>query len=87
MSFHQDGHASGLSGPLVTAFPIVPNDAVDLPNVTRQLRITGQGGMLAVLWLDGAQTLEPVAAGETLDWRIRRVLATGTTATGVRGYL
>ncbi len=55
--------------------------------MTRQLRITGQGDALAVIWLDGAQTLEPVAAGDILDWRIRRVLATGTTATGVQGYL
>ena len=86
MTTNHDGYTSGLTAPLISAFSIAPSDTNDLPKVTRQLRITGQAGTLAVIWLDGTQTVEPVAAGETLDWRIRRVLATGTTATGVRGY-
>ncbi len=80
------GHASGLSSPLIGAFTITPSDTQDLTRDTRQLRVTGQGGALAVVWISGAQTIEPVSAGDTLDWRIRRVLATGTTATGLRGY-
>jgi hypothetical protein len=39
-----------------------------------------------VTWPGGAETVEPVLAGETLDWRIVRIKATGTTATGLRGY-
>jgi hypothetical protein len=79
--------AAGLTTPLVKCFPIVPNDASDLPEVTRQIRVTGTGGNLAVVWPDGTQTIEPVAAGETFDWRLTRILATGTTATGIRGYV
>lgn len=79
--------STGLMGPITGGFPITPDDASDLPAVTRQLRITGAGGDLAVVWADGAETVEPVVAGETLDWRIRRVKATGTTAAGLRGYV
>lgn len=79
--------AIGLTTPLVRGFAITPNDGVDLNEITRQIRITGNGGALAVIWPGGEQTVEPVTAGETLDWRVARVLATGTTATGVRGYV
>lgn len=78
--------AHGLNSPLIGAFAVVPNDAADLPRITRQIRVTGQGGTVAVVWFDGAETAEPVSAGETLDWRIIRVKSSGTTATGLRGY-
>jgi hypothetical protein len=80
------GQHNGMTGPLVRGFPITPNDSADLVNVTRQI-YAGTAGNIAVVWIDGAQTIEPVAAGERLDWRIRRVLATGTTATGLRGFV
>lgn len=75
-----------LSSPLIGGFAIVPNDGADLPFTTRQLRITGSAGTVAVTWPGGLETLEPVLAGETLDWRIVRIKTTGTTATGLRGY-
>jgi hypothetical protein len=86
MSDRYDSQSPALSSPLVGAFPIQPDDGADLPSVTRQLRVTGAGGEIAVLWAAGGQTVEPVSAGDILDWRLRRVLATGTTATGLRGY-
>jgi hypothetical protein len=79
-------HAQGLTAPLMVGFPIQASDTADLPWTTRQIRVTGAAGDIAVIWSSGAQTIEPVQAGETLDWRITRVLATGTTATGIRGY-
>lgn len=81
-----DSHTPSLSSPLIGGFSITPNDLVDLPAVTRQLRVTGSGGQLAISWAGGDQTVEPVVSGDVLDWRVRRVLATGTTATGLRGY-
>lgn len=77
----------GLSSPLTGGFAIAPADNVDLPQVTRQIRVTGTSGVIAVRWLDGSSTLEPVSVGDVLDWRLTRVNATGTTATGLRGYL
>ncbi len=75
----------GLTEPLVGAFEISPDDDVDLPQVTRQI-LAGVEGNIAVIWFDGTETIEPVLAGDRLDWRIVRVLETGTTATGLRGY-
>lgn len=76
----------GLSSPLIGGFSITPADNLDLPMVSRQLRVTGSGGNIALIWQGGDETIEPVSAGDILDWRIRRVKATGTTATGLRGY-
>ena len=78
--------SSALTSPLIGAFVIAPSDDTDLAQTTRQLRITGNAGNVAVIWLSGVETVEPVNAGDLLDWRIRRVKATGTTATGLRGY-
>ena len=76
---------TGLTEPLRGAFAITPSDTVDLPKVTRQVLFTGAGNVV-VIWADGTETTEAVTAGARLDWRIRRVKATGTTATGMRGY-
>ncbi len=72
-------------GSLTSAFAITPSDTEDLPFVTRQIRV-GTAGNMAVIWASGVETIEPVIAGETLDWRIVRVKLTGTTAANMRGY-
>lgn len=79
-------HSPGLSSPLTGAFAIVPSDTVDLPNLPRQIRVTGSGGNLAAVWADGQTRTIPVFTGDILDWRLVRVLATGTTATGLWGF-
>jgi hypothetical protein len=86
MSDTYSHHMPGLSSPLIGGFAITPNDAADLAVATRQIRVTGTAGQIAVIWIGGDETIEPVAAGDVLDWRIQRVKATGTTATGLRGY-
>lgn len=75
-----------LTSPLVGGFEITPSDSANLPHVTREIRVTGTDGDVAVVWANGAETIEPVLTGETLRWRIRRVKASGTTASGLRGY-
>lgn len=84
----QDPYASytaGLTAPIVGAFAITPSNSDDLPKVTRQIYAGGAGNVV-VVWADGSETTEPVLAGERLDWRIKQVKLTGTTATGLRGY-
>lgn len=76
----------GTSGPLIGAFSITPSDVTDLPNNTRQIRVTGIAGNLVAIWQDGQTRTIPVAANDVLDWRVSRVLATGTTATGLWGF-
>jgi hypothetical protein len=79
-------HAQSPLGPLTRGFAITPSDTVPLPAVTRQLRVTGTAGTIAVVWASGEESVEPVNVGDFLDWRIHQVKATGTTATGLRGY-
>lgn len=79
------GFTATPTGPLTGAFAITPSDSVDLAKVTRQIYAAGAGD-IAVVWASGAETVEPIAAGERVDWRIARVKVTGTTATGLRGY-
>lgn len=81
-----DTYAQSPLGPLTRAFAIAPSDTEILPAVTRQIRVTGAAGNLSVVWASGVETVEPVSAGDVLDWRLRQVKATGTTATGLRGY-
>lgn len=75
-----------LNSPFIGAFAVTPNDSNDLPYTTRQIRITGTSGNIVVVWFSGLETTEPVTAGDRLDWRIKRIKSTGTTATGIRGY-
>jgi hypothetical protein len=79
-------HMEGLTSPIIGGFAIMPSDSEDLPETTRQIRVSGMGGEIAVVWAAGVETTEPVSTGDVLDWRVVRVKATGTTATGLRGY-
>lgn len=80
-------HTPGLTSPLIGGLgAITPSDSTDLTAVTREIYVGGAGN-ISVIWADGRETVEPVAAGERLPWRLRRVKATGTTATGIRGYV
>lgn len=70
------------------SFPITPNDAADFTPVVRKLWIGGAGDLAFVLDKDGDSEIitVTVAAGQILTGlKIRRVMATGTTATLIRG--
>jgi len=65
-------------------FAITPSDAVDLAITPRSVLATGAG---TVAWhnRDGEPQITTFAAGERVPIRARRILATGTTATGLEG--
>lgn len=63
-------------------FNVTPNDGVDLAVETRALLIGGAGTVAAVM-KSGASVSFTCVAGQRLDVKVTRVLATGTTATGV----
>lgn len=73
-------HSSALDSPARAGFAITPDDN-DLAQTTRAL-YTGKGGTLVCILADDAAevTFSSVPAGQILPLRIRRVKATGTTA-------
>lgn len=78
---------TGLNSPVVGGFDIVPDDAADLPAVTRAFMVT-TGGAVAVQLLSGdTLTLPGLTPGVVYPFRVVRVLASGTTATGLRGLV
>lgn len=64
---------------------VTPDDDNDLAFETREIRVAG-GGNLAVIWADGTEGTHAVAAGERVKWRVSRIKATGTTATGIEAF-
>lgn len=74
-----------ITAPAESAFAITPDDANDMPRVTRAI-YTGVGGNIAVEVRDGnTVTFQNVQAGTVLEIRCRKVLATGTTAGSLIG--
>ena len=64
---------------------ISPDNAVDLVNLPKALYI-GVGGTIAIIAADDTESVTlTVAAGSLLPIRAKRVLVTGTTATGIVG--
>lgn len=75
-----ESYTTSLTSPARDAAPIVPNDAVDLPSVTRGIYV-GSAGSLQVQMAGGQTvTFENVLAGAVYPLRAARVMATGTTA-------
>ncbi len=74
-------HSTGLDSPASRAFAITPNDSTDLADVTRGLH-TGSGGTIVLILNEdtASVTLSGVPGGVILPLRVKRVLATGTTA-------
>lgn len=76
-------YAPGLESPATSAFLIQPSDDADLPEVTRAVHVN-QSGTVTVLFADGAESVTlTLERGAAYPYRLRRVLASGTTATVV----
>lgn len=65
---------------------IVPDDNDDLPQILSGLNVATPG-TVRVTTKDGSTGTVFVAAGTVLPLRVRRVWATDTTATGIRGLV
>ena len=62
---------------------VTPSDTVDLPQPTDALWVGGAGNVAAVLQNNQPVVFTAVPAGAWLPIAVRRVNATGTTATGL----
>lgn len=83
MSDEFSNRASGLSSPAADAVAIVPDDVTDLTSPARAVYV-GASGALRVTMVSGATVdFASVAAGSILPIRVRRVMANGTSASGL----
>lgn len=82
-----DDRNASITGPAFHGFAVTPNDGAELPEMTRALYV-GATGALHVLLASGAEvTFAGVAGGTMLPIRVRKVFATGTTATSIVGLV
>lgn len=80
------GYYERLQIPAGSATAITPNDDTDLATETRSLYVGGAGNVSVILANDADPvTLTALAVGVLHELRVRRVRATGTTATGLVG--
>ncbi len=77
--------AGGLESPAANGAAITPSDTTDLTQTTRALYVGGAGNLRVTLSGGDTVTLMNVPEGALLPLRVRRVLATSTTATNLVG--
>lgn len=73
--------------PAIESFAITPNDSADLPRAIRQIIIGTAAGTIAWQNRNGVtQTTGPLPVG-TYNIGAHRIMASGTTATGLTGLV
>lgn len=74
------------TAPARKAFAITPSDTEDVTTVPRSIYIGGEGDVAVIMGDDSASVVFRGASG-LLPLMVKRVLATGTTATYIVGVL
>lgn len=82
---HFDSYAPALTDPITGGFAITPHDTDDLAILPRAIMVTGAGAVTVILKDGMTVTLPGLAPGAIYPFRTARILATGTTATGIVG--
>jgi hypothetical protein len=73
----------GLANPASRAAAITPDDGIDLDAATRSIWVGGAGDVAVITAGGDTVTIPGALAGTWIPVRATRVLATGTTATGL----
>lgn len=77
----------GLTGPICGGFDISPDDDSDLVQVTRAFMVSGAGDVSVVLKSGATLNLAGLTSGVLYPFRVCKICATGTTATGIVGLV
>jgi hypothetical protein len=77
---------NALSGPATDVVPVTPNNAADLPPVAIGLYVE-VAGTVSIVTVTGQTRSVGVADFAILPVGVRRVNATGTTATGIHALV
>ena len=75
---------TGLSSPITGSVAITPSDSTDLAITTRGI-LVDVAGNVKVTFVDDTTDTVNLAASMWHGMRVKRVWATGTTATGIHG--
>lgn len=81
-----ENRTSSLAGPATDILPVTPNDVTEMPDVAIALYVE-TGGNLSVLTARGGVRSLTVANNSILPVGIKRVNASGTTATGIHAMV
>ena len=81
------GRVAAIGGPATDIVPVTPNDAIDLPDVAIALYVETGGTVVLDSVNGGGARWVVVPDGMILPVGVRRVRATGTTATGVHALV
>lgn len=76
----------GASAPALASFVVVPADGTDLPEPIRQITLD-QGGTLRWTGRDGAVNTTAALPAGSYALSAIRIFATGTSATGLTGWV
>lgn len=78
----------GQTSPAIALLAITPSDAADLARVVRDIRVGAPGDVALVDTAGNTISFKSCVIGERLGpFRVARVLATGTTAGQLVGYV
>jgi hypothetical protein len=81
-----ENRIQALSGPASDALPVTPDDITDLPHVAIGLYVE-TGGTVSMQTVTGATRSIAVADFSVLPIGVRRVNATGTSASGIHALV
>lgn len=84
--YDRDGASRPSEAPSDDAYMITPIDGLNLPTQVRALRVATAGD-LRVINRQGIERVVTLLASETFSCGVVKVFATGTTVTGILGYV
>ncbi len=79
------GMTEQLNSPAPRAFVITPDDGAELARATRGLQVAADGLLTADFLEEGENIPVYCLAGLVYPYRVKKVYATGTDATGIVG--
>lgn len=74
---------ANLVSPAIAAVAVTPSDSTDLADTTRALYVGGDGNVSAIMRSGQTVLFTGVKGGVIYPFRVNRVRATRTTATGI----
>lgn len=79
--------APTITGPAVGAYAVTPNDSTDLDQPIRMVTLAGEGTLSYISSLDDATYTTGILPAGSYPLFASRILATGTSATDITGWV